>query len=161
MKILFICTHNRCRSILGEAITNHIAQGKLQAVSAGSQPAGQVHPLSLRYLEERGIPNDGLKSQSWDEFEAFEPDIVFTVCDSAAQEQCPVWFGKTIKVHWGLPDPSRLEGSEDQIKAAFFRVMDTIETRIKKLMALDYENMDTAALTQALVEIAEQDHGTV
>ena len=119
MKILYICTHNRCRSILSEAITNHFASDHIQAKSAGSQPAGEVHPLSLRYLNEAGISTEGLQSQSWDDFEYFKPDVVITVCDSAAGEACPVWFGQSIKMHWGLADPSKLEGTEEEIAAAF------------------------------------------
>ena len=119
MKVLYICTHNRCRSILSEAITNHVAGDVITAKSAGSQPAGEVHPLSLKYLNEAGIPTEGLQSQSWDEFEAFAPDLVITVCDSAAGESCPVWFGKSVKVHWGLSDPSKLTGSEEDIARAF------------------------------------------
>ena len=122
MKILYICTHNRCRSILSEAITNHRAAGALIARSAGSQPAGEVHPLSLKYLAEAGIPTRGLKSQSWDEFEDFAPDVVITLCDSAAGESCPLWFGKAIKLHWGLEDPSKLSGDESAIAAEFGRV---------------------------------------
>ena len=90
MKILYICTHNRCRSILSEAITNHASQGVIEAKSAGSQPVGEVHPLSIKYLAQSGIATSGLTSQSWDEFEAFAPDVVVTVCDSAAGETCPV-----------------------------------------------------------------------
>ena len=155
MKFLFICTHNRCRSILSEAITNHLARGKITAYSAGSQPVGQVHPLSIKYLQAKGIATEDLKSQSWDEFEAVEPDVVITVCDSAANEQCPVWFGNTVKVHWGLPDPSKLEGSEDEIKNAFFSVMDTIETRIKKVLALDLTHLSKSKLQSDLVGISE------
>jgi len=156
MKILFICTHNRCRSILSEAITNHLAQGKITAYSAGSQPTGQVHPLSIKYLQARGISIEGLKSQSWDEFEVIEPDVVITVCDSAANEQCPAWFGDCIKVHWGLPDPSKLEGTEGEIKDAFFTVMDTIEDRIKKVLALDLDHLSENELKSTLAAIAEE-----
>jgi arsenate reductase len=140
MNILYICTHNRCRSILSEAITNHLSDGNLRAFSAGSQPVGEVHPLSIKYLTEKGISTEGLKSQSWNEFEAVKPDLVITVCDSAANETCPVWFGETIKLHWGLPDPSKLTGSEEMIRTAFFEVMDTIEQRIKILLSLDLHN---------------------
>ena len=156
MKILFICTHNRCRSILSEAITNHLTHGKITAYSAGSQPAGQVHPLSIKYLQARGISTEGLKSQSWDEFEAIEPDVVVTVCDSAANEQCPVWFGNCIKVHWGLPDPSKLEGTEDEIKNAFFAVMNTIEDRIKKVLALDLDHLSENELRSSLASIPKE-----
>ena len=136
MKILYICTHNRCRSILSEAVTNAKSQGAVIAKSAGSQPSGEVHPLSLKYLAVRGIDTQGLVSQSWDEFESFEPDVVVTVCDSAAGEACPVWFGKTIKLHWGLEDPSKLEGSEEELAAAFNLTIDLIEARVNKLIAI-------------------------
>lgn len=137
MKILFICTHNRCRSILSEAITNHLGKDKFQAFSAGSQPAGLVHPLTLKYLAEKGIPSDGLRSQSWDEFEVVQPDIVMTVCDSAAAEDCPLWFGNTLKIHWPLPDPSKSQGNDAEIREAFYSVMETIERRVRELLALN------------------------
>lgn len=133
MKILYICTHNRCRSILSEAITNHLADGVLEARSAGSQPMGAVHPLSIKYLDEAGIGTAGLISQSWDELESFAPDVVITVCDSAAGESCPVWFGKSIKVHWGLADPSKLEGTEDELADAFRATIAEISTRVEVL----------------------------
>ncbi|WP_188151508.1 arsenate reductase ArsC [Teredinibacter waterburyi] len=141
LKILFICTHNRCRSILSEALTNHLASNDFTAYSAGSAPAGEVHPLSLRYLAERNIPIEELRSQSWDEFEQIAPDIVITVCDSAAKETCPVWFGNTTQLHWGLPDPSKLQGSDAEIKAAFYSVMATIEARIRAMQALNLHDL--------------------
>ena len=140
MKILYICTHNRCRSILSEAVTNHLAGDLLEARSAGSQPAGQVHPLSLKYLAEAGIPTAGLKSQSWDEFEEFAPDLVVTVCDSAAGEACPLWFGHSLKVHWGLEDPSKLSGTEEEIADAFRHTIELVRQRVqalKQIAALD------------------------
>jgi len=155
-KFLFICTHNRCRSILSEAITNHLAEGKVIAYSAGSQPVGEVHPLSIKYLQARGIPTDGLKSMSWDAFEDVEPDVVITVCDNAANEQCPVWFGNCIKVHWGLPDPSKLEGSEEDIKKAFDAVMDTIESRIQKLLTLNFDELSASELENHLIAISDE-----
>ena len=156
MKILFICTHNRCRSILCEAITNNLAKGRITAYSAGSQPAGQVHPLSLKYLQQRGISTEGLQSQSWDDFEEIEPDVVITVCDNAANEICPVWFGDSIKVHWGLPDPSKLEGSDEVIQAAFFSVMTTIEQRIRKLLDSDLEGLSHCQLQSAIQTLAKE-----
>ena len=150
MKILYICTHNRCRSILSEAITNHISEGRLTAFSAGSQPAGQVHPLTLKYLNEKGIPTEALASKSLDEFESDRPDIVVTACDSAANETCPVWFGDTIKLHWGLPDPTKLEGSESEIRDAFYSVMNTIEQRVHKILSLELENLSKADCQMAL-----------
>lgn len=131
MKLLYICTHNRCRSILSEAVTNHRAGERITARSAGSQPAGEVHPLSLRYLDEAGYPTAGLRSQSWDAFEDFAPDVVITLCDSAAGEACPVWFGQAIKLHWGLEDPSRLE--VDQVADAFRETINRIEARVDAL----------------------------
>lgn len=156
MKILFICTHNRCRSVLGEAITNHIGKGHVIARSAGSQPVGEVHPLSLQFLTERKISTEGLCSQSWDEHESFAPDVVFTVCDSAAAETCPVWFGDTIKVHWGLPDPSKLEGDEATMRALFFAVMDVIEERARKLLQLDKALLTDEQLEFQLKEIEKE-----
>ena len=156
MKILYICTHNRCRSILSEAITNHFASDHIQAKSAGSQPAGEVHPLSLRYLNEAGIPTDGLQSQSWDEFEDFKPDIVITVCDSAAGEACPVWFGQSIKVHWGLADPSKLEGSEEEIAAAFRDCIEEIKHRVSQLQGIAVQPLEREQLKNALNQLGAQ-----
>ena len=156
MKILYICTHNRCRSILSEAITNHFSNGKLQAFSAGSQPAGEVHPLSLKYLTEKGISTNSLKSQSWNDFESEQPDIVVTVCDSAASEICPVWFGDTAKVHWGLPDPSKLQGNEEDKRNAFINVMQTIEKRVKKLLALNLEALSKADRQDLLERLIQE-----
>ncbi|GEA10748.1 arsenate reductase ArsC [Alteromonas sp. KUL49] len=136
MKILYICTHNRCRSILCEAVTNQSTSSAIEARSAGSQPVGQVHPLSLKYLAARNYNTEGLSSQSWDEFEDYAPDIVVTVCDSAAGETCPVYFGKSLKLHWGLEDPSKLEGSEEEKALAFNNTIDIIESRVAALVEL-------------------------
>lgn len=141
MKLLFICTHNRCRSILAEAITNHLGHGVLTARSAGSQPAGQVHPLSVQYLSEAGINTEGLQSQSWDEHEAWNPDVVITVCDSAAGESCPVWFGNALKVHWGLADPSAIQADEQTVAAAFRNTLQTLGHRIRQLLDADVVSM--------------------
>lgn len=130
IKVLFVCTHNRCRSILCEAIVNQLGEGKIQAFSAGSVPAGQVHPLSLKFLEQQGYATDGLRSQSWDEFASTPLDLVVTVCDSAANEACPLWMGETPTLHWGLPDPSKVEGSDAEIEDAFLNVMARIEVKV-------------------------------
>ena len=156
MKILYICTHNRCRSILSEAITNHIAGTAITAKSAGSQPSGVVHPLSIQYLKEAGIVTDGLISQSWDEFETFSPDVVVTVCDSAAGETCPVWFGKTVKVHWGLSDPSKVEGSEEEKAQAFRACISEITERVQKLVPLASQSLSQEELKSALGELGAQ-----
>lgn len=151
MKILYICTHNRCRSILSEAITNAKSNGGIEARSAGSQPSGEVHPLSLQYLGEAGIPTTGLKSQSWDEFEDFAPDLVVTVCDSAAGESCPIWFGKALKVHWGLEDPSKLTGSEEQVAEAFRKTIALINERVDSLLRI--EQLDRSQWADALSKL--------
>lgn len=153
MKILYICTHNRCRSILSEAITNQFSKGKLLAKSAGSQPVGEVHPLSIKYLQEAGISTDGLRSQSWHEFETFSPDLVVTVCDSAAKETCPVWFGNSVAVHWNLADPSKLEGSDAQVADAFKQTIEIIKSRVAQLLELDLDITDKAAFKAALTDL--------
>lgn len=150
MKILYICTHNRCRSILSEAITNSIAGNVIDAKSAGSQPAGVVHPLSLQYLKQKGYFNDGLKSQSWNDFEDFHPDIVVTVCDSAAGEACPLYFGNSLKVHWGLIDPSKVEGDKSQIEQAFLACIDEISDRVHILKDIAAKGLDKTELKAAL-----------
>jgi arsenate reductase len=153
MKILYICTHNRCRSILSEAITNHLAGERIIAKSAGSQPAGAVHPLSLKYLSEAGINIDDLRSQSWDDFADFGADIVITVCDSAAGESCPLWFGDSVKVHWGLSDPSKLQGTDAELAQAFKATIDEISQRVIQLLTIDVDINDKAALKQALAKL--------
>ena len=153
MKILYICTHNRCRSILSEAISNRRAEGLLDARSAGSQPAGEVHPLSLRYLAQRGYSTEGLQSQSWDAFEDFAPDLVVTVCDSAAGEACPLYFGKSVKVHWGLSDPSKIEGSEAELEQAFMTCIDEIERRVDQLIELAKGRPSPESLRAALAAL--------
>lgn len=150
MKILFICTHNRCRSVLCEAITNDLAKGRISAYSAGSQPAGEVHPLTIKYLQQRGINTQGLKSRSWDEFEHIHPDVVITVCDDAANESCPVWFGDSVTVHWALPDPSRQEGSPADVENAFQCVMGTVERRIRALLDQHLDKLSGGELKSQL-----------
>lgn len=154
MKILYICTHNRCRSILCEAISQARAGGRIEARSAGSQPAGEVHPLTLRYLADAGYPTEQLRSQSWDDFEAFAPDLVITVCDSAAGESCPVWFGRALKVHWGLEDPSKHDGSEAEKAAAFRATIALIEQRVDALAQL--ATLDRADWPAALTQLGAQ-----
>lgn len=125
-------------------------QGSIQAKSAGSQPAGHVHPLSLQYLQEADISTEGLVSQSWDELKEFAPDVVITVCDSAAGETCPVWFGKSIKVHWGLTDPSKIDGSEEEKAQAFRDTIAEIQQRVTELLALADKQLSQEELRSAL-----------
>jgi arsenate reductase len=153
MKILYICTHNRCRSILCEAITNLMAGPGMMAASAGSAPEGMVHPLTLHYLREAGVPIVGLHSKAWDELEEFEADLVITVCDSAANESCPVWFGKAVKVHWGLADPSKVGGSEAEQAAAFRACISEIKHRVKALRDIAQLHPDGDMLRAALLRL--------
>lgn len=154
MKILYICTHNRCRSILSEAVSRHLSNGEIEARSAGSQPAGEVHPWSLRALKAEGIDCSGLQSQSWDELENFAPDLVITVCDSAAGESCPLWFGKSLKVHWGLEDPSKLQGSDEEIAAAFANTLSIIRERVRALQSI--AKLDKSQWPDALAKLGAQ-----
>ncbi len=134
LHLLFVCTHNRCRSILAEAITNHLGQGRLTATSAGSSPVGEVHPLTLKYLSERGVSTEGLCSQGWDEVTEPAPDVVVTVCDRAAGEACPLWLGDAEKVHWGLSDPSSIDGDDEARRAAFMATIDELRGRIDTIL---------------------------
>jgi len=162
MKLLFICTHNRCRSILAEAISNHVGGGRITAVSAGSSPQGQVHPLSLKYLDEHQVPTDGLCSQSWNEFESFNPDAVLTLCASAAKESCPIWFGDSVQVFWGLTDPSKIEpavaGTDDVQRASFNNTIDILTRRINALLESDMASLHGDLLKNKLEQIATEIH---
>ena len=133
MKVLYICTHNRCRSILAEALTNHLGGASLEARSAGSQPTGEVHPRTIAHLRRLGVPVDGLQSKSWDDMEQFQPDVVVTVCDRAAGESCPLWFNDSIRLHWGLADPSAVGGSEADIAKAFEDCSEALADKIHAL----------------------------
>ncbi|WP_245686042.1 arsenate reductase ArsC [Terasakiispira papahanaumokuakeensis] len=139
MKVLYLCTHNRCRSIVFEAMTRHLAGDVIEARSAGSHPAGEVHPLTLHYLQAEGVSTAGLTSQSWDAFEGFEPDVVVTVCDAAAGEQCPIWFGPVLKVHWGLDDPSAV--SAEQTDAAFKHCLNEVSARVMQLKMIAEQSL--------------------
>ncbi|WP_221797973.1 arsenate reductase ArsC [Oceanobacter mangrovi] len=153
MKLLFVCTHNRCRSICAEAVARHVLKPGFEVRSAGSQPAGQVYPGSLAALAVHGIDVSGLQSQSWDEFESFAPDFVITVCDNAANEACPLWIGAGKKVHWGLADPSKLPGGDDQ-ERAFHSLIGTLSARLEQVNQLDL-TVDQATLQQQLQALAE------
>src|SRR5690348_9107126 len=131
--VLFLCTENSSRSILAEAYLNHAAHGRFVAYSAGSHPAGRVNPLALALLAELGIDTAGLRSKSWDEFArpgAPKIDLLFTVCDAAAGEVCPIWPSQPLRAHWGVPDPAAVTGSDGEKRAAFRRAFDTLAGRI-------------------------------
>ncbi|MCK0508801.1 arsenate reductase ArsC [Aromatoleum anaerobium] len=154
MKVLFLCTGNSCRSILAEATFNALAPQGLEALSAGSRPAGSVHPRALALLAREGISTEGLSSKSWDELPV-TPDIVITVCGSAASETCPAYLGPVERAHWSVEDPAEASGSDARIDAAFEHAYRTLRTRIEAFLALP-ENLarrDPAAFRAALERI--------
>ncbi|OTG91901.1 arsenate reductase ArsC [Acinetobacter sp. ANC 3813] len=155
MKFLFLCTGNSCRSILSEAIFNARAPEGFSACSAGSQPSGQVHPLTIQTLQHLGIATAGLSSKSMQDCEAFQPEIVITVCGSAAQEPCPLYLGKALKAHWGLDDPSHLDLPEAEKLAAFQTTVDHINRRFDAFFALDFAHLTERELRAEIEKIAE------
>ncbi|NDV13244.1 arsenate reductase ArsC [Crenobacter caeni] len=152
MNVLFLCTGNSCRSILGEVTFNHLAPQGWRAMSAGSQPAGYVHPRSIALLAREGMDVDGLASKSWDALPAV-PDIVITVCASAAGETCPAYLGPVLRTHWGVDDPAHATGTDEQIDAAFMAAYRTLRARIEAMLALPLETLDRAALKAELDRI--------
>lgn len=153
MKILFLCTANSCRSILCEAMFNHLAPTDMHAYSAGSHPKGEVHPLSLKTLDKAEISPKGLYSKSSDVYENLAPDFVITVCDKAAGEACPVFFGPATKAHWGLADPSEYQGTQEEIEAAFEATLEQIRTRIEAFLALPLKQLSADHLKAELALI--------
>jgi protein-tyrosine-phosphatase/N-acetylglutamate synthase-like GNAT family acetyltransferase len=154
LNVLFLCTHNSARSILAEATLNHLGRGRFRGWSAGSSPREnqQPNPLALAALQEAGYPIEGLRSKAWDEFAAPgapEMDLIITVCDNAAGEACPVWPGHPATAHWGYPDPSEVQGSEEQRRAAFRGTLQAIRQRIEMLIALPPERLDKLRLQQS------------
>ena len=154
MKVLFMCTANSCRSILSEAVFNHLAPAGFVAISSGSFPKGQVLPRSLTTLAAAGINSEGLYSKGNDAFEGSPPDLVITVCDKAAGEACPVYFGQAVKAHWGLEDPSEVDGDEAMLDAAFQATLETIESRCRAFFALPFTRLGAAELKAELERIA-------
>jgi len=153
MRVLFMCTANSCRSILSEAMFNHLAPAGFEAVSAGSCPKGQVLPRSLRTLQKAGIAIDGLYSKGNDAFAGNPPDVVITVCGNAAGEPCPVYFGPALKSHWGLEDPSGLSGDEASIDAAFHATLMRIGRRCQAFLDLPFEQLSRDQLQVELNRI--------
>ena len=130
-KVLYICTHNRCRSQLYQAVTNALGMGIVTAESAGSSPEDQVNADAVKLLQRNNIATKQLRSKSWNDVADFEPDLIITVCDSAAGEVCPVWFGDTPKLHWPTPDPSKLDDTDEAIKQAFDETMVFIRQKVQ------------------------------
>ncbi len=157
MKVLFLCTGNSCRSILGEFTFNHLAPSGWRALSAGSRPTGYVHPRSLALLKSEGISTEGASSKSWEDLPEL-PDIVITVCGSAAGEECPAYIGNVLRAHWGVEDPAHVTGSDAQIESAFHKAYATLRARIEALLALPLDRLvtDRAALKFALDEIGQR-----
>ncbi len=154
--VLFLCTGNSARSILAESLLRHWSRGHFVAHSAGSQPRGEVHAYALDLLRALKLPVDGLRSKSWDEFArpgAPGLDFVFTVCDSAASEPCPVWPGQPMTAHWGVPDPAAASGSEMHKRQAFRDALRQLENRIKAFTALPVATLDRISLKRRLDEI--------
>lgn len=156
--VLFLCTGNSARSILAEAVMNKLGKGRFKAWSAGSFPKGEVHPMALSVLNGMGFDITGMRSKSWDEFskpEAPKFDFIFTVCDNAAGEACPVWIGHPMTAHWGIEDPAAIEG-EGQ-REAFMQALRYLTNRISLLLTLPIESIDAMAMKQKLAEIGKSE----
>ena len=160
LNVLVLCTGNSARSILGEALVSHLGRGRLRGHSAGSKPTGRVNPLALRVLAEHGIPTRTFYSKSWHEFakpDARAMDLVVTVCDDAAQETCPYWPGAPLRVHWGLPDPAAVKGTEAQRLRAFRATFDALKPRVEELVALVDRRLDREQFAAGLMRLAPRD----
>lgn len=158
-KVLFLCTGNSARSIIAEAMLNASSDDRFEAYSAGSHPNGSVNPLAIQELERLRIPTDGLRSKSWDEFAkpgAPEMDFVITVCDNAAGEVCPVWPGQPISAHWGMADPTAVEGEEQTRLKAFRDVAVMAKRRIEIMKSLPLDRLDRLAIQKQVRDIAKQ-----
>jgi arsenate reductase (thioredoxin) len=156
--VLFLCTGNSARSILAEAHMSSAGKGRFRAFSAGSHPAGRVNPFAIELLSRNRLPTEGLRSKSWDELAAPgapKLDFVFTVCDNAAGEVCPIWPGQPITAHWGVADPAAVEGDDDAKRRAFLRAYSELSTRIKLFLNLPLEKLDRLVLQRKLREIGK------
>ena len=157
--VLFICSHNSARSIIAEGLLNSMGRGGFKAFSAGSQPRGSVNPLALKTLEQMRIPSDGFRSKDWAEFarpEAPALDFVFTVCDNAAGEVCPVWPGQPMTAHWGVPDPAAFEGSDTQRAKLFWDTAVILRRRIELMLALPLQSLDRLAIQREIKDIGSR-----
>ncbi len=154
--VLFLCTGNSARSIMAEVLLNSMGQGRFNAYSAGSHPTGEVHPVALGLIRKNRLPSEGLRSKNWNEFaRAGAPPLqfVFTVCDNAAGEVCPVWRGQPMTAHWGIPDPAVATGTEAQIQKAFVFAFEQLQRRISLFTSLRLESLDRLALQERIDEI--------
>lgn len=156
--VLFLCTGNSARSIIAEALLNHLGKDRFRAYSAGSHPTGQVNPLALELIQKSHLPAEGLRSKDWSEFarpDAPPIDFVFTVCDNAAGEVCPVWPGRPVTAHWGVEDPAAAGGTEDERRKVFARVCNQLRNRILLFLNLPIEKLDRLALQEKTGEIGK------
>jgi arsenate reductase len=156
LNVLFLCTGNSARSVLAEAFMNSAGRGRFRAYSAGSHPAGRVNPFALDLLERNRISIEGLRSKSWDEFsrpDAPRMDFIFTVCDNAAGEACPLWPGRPVSAHWGVPDPAAVGGSDEDRRKAFVQAFAALSTRIRLFMDLPFEKLEVKTLQARLRDI--------
>jgi arsenate reductase len=156
--VLFLCTGNSARSIMAEKMMEYWGKGKFKAYSAGSHPSGKVNPFAIQLLQSRGLSTEGLRSKSWDEFAvegAPQFDFIFTVCDNAAGETCPVWLGHPMTAHWGVEDPAAVEGTDEEKLQAFRRIASYLENRIKLFTALPLEKLDNLRIKQELDAIGK------
>jgi arsenate reductase (thioredoxin) len=157
--VLFLCTGNSARSIMAEAIMNRLGKGRFTAYSAGSMPTGKVRPEALQQLASAGLPTTGARSKSWEEFarpDAPKMNFVFTVCDNAAKEVCPVWPGQPVTAHWGIPDPAAVAGSPEQIERAFRDAYMMLDRRISLFLALPLASLDKLAIQREIDRIGRQ-----
>lgn len=154
--VLFLCTGNSARSIIGEVVMNRLGNGRFHAYSAGSHPNGKVNPFALELLQQNHFSTDGLRSKSWDEFagpDAPQMDFVFTVCDQAVNEACPYWPGRPMTAHWGIPDPAAVEGSDAEMRKAFRDALMVLSRRIELFTALPLDKLDTLAIQKQIKQI--------
>jgi arsenate reductase len=157
--VLFLCTGNSARSIMAEAILNHKGRGIFTAYSAGSQPSGKVRPEALKQLEAAHLPTTGMRSKSWDEFaepDAPKLDFVFTVCDNAAKEVCPIWPGQPMTAYWGVPDPAAVQGTKEEIAKAFRDAYFMLDRRIGLFLSLPLSSLDNLAIKREIDKIGQQ-----
>ena len=156
--VLFLCTGNSARSILAEKLLEYLGGGRFKAFSAGSFPSGKVNPFAVDELRRRGLPTDGLRSKCWDEFSRTDSpamDFIFTVCDNAAGEVCPVWPGCPVSAHWGIADPAAVQGSDTEKRLAFERAYDCMERHIRRFTGLNLEMLDKVKLKRELDTIGK------
>jgi arsenate reductase len=157
--VLFLCTGNSARSIMAEALLNHVGRGRFRGYSAGSFPTGKVNPFALELLDAAQVPHEGARSKSWDEYAkpgAPQMDFILTVCDNAAGEVCPVWPGKPVTAHWGVPDPAAVEGSDEEKRKAFRSAAAALRRRIELFTSLPLEKLDAMAVKSRLQDIGRK-----